>query len=51
MSRLVAAAKEMDLQPMLPVRLNAPEDIDTLSRWHAIATYRHLHWAATSSLA
>lgn len=39
LSRLAAAAKELNLQPMLPVPLSALEDIDTLRRWH---TERHL---------
>jgi predicted nucleotidyltransferase len=38
MSRLTAAAKDLNLQPLLPVPLSALEDIDTLRRWH---TERH----------
>lgn len=46
MSRLTAAAKELNLQPMLPVPLSALEDIDTLRRWH---TERHLQAFALRS--
>ena len=46
MSRLAAAAKALNLQPMLPVPLSALEDIDTLRRWH---TERHLQAFALRS--
>ncbi len=46
MSRLAAAANELNLQPMLPVPLSALEDIDTLRRWH---TERHLQAFALRS--
>jgi len=46
MGRLAAAAKELKLQPMLPVPLGALEDIETLKRWH---TERHLQAFALRS--
>jgi hypothetical protein len=34
LQHLIAAAKELKLQPMLPVPLETLGDIDTLKRWH-----------------
>jgi hypothetical protein len=39
LQHLIAAAKELKLQPMLPVPLGSLADIPTLERWHA---ERHL---------
>ncbi|MGS5086093.1 DUF6036 family nucleotidyltransferase [Hydrogenophaga sp. A37] len=46
LARLAAAARELKLQPMLPVSLSALEDIETLKRWH---TERHLQAFALRS--
>ena len=46
LARLAAAARELKLQPMLPVPLSALEDIETLKRWH---TERHLQAFALRS--
>lgn len=46
LARLAAAARELKLQPMLPVPLSALEDIETLMRWH---TERHLQAFALRS--
>lgn len=35
LARLAAAARELKLQPMLPVSPSALEDIETLKRWHS----------------
>jgi predicted nucleotidyltransferase len=46
LARLVAAAQELKLQPLLPVPLSALQDIETLQRWH---TERHLQAFALQS--
>jgi len=46
LARLTAAARELKLQPILPVPLGALEDIETLERWH---TERHLQAFALRS--
>lgn len=46
LANLVAAAQDLQLQPVLPVPLSALTDIDTLHRWH---TERHLKAFALQS--
>lgn len=46
LTHLVAAAQELQLQPMLPVPLQVLEDIETLRRW---CTERHLQAFALRS--